>query len=761
MATIRLSNAGGNYNASGTWDGGVVPTSADDVIADASSGNLTVNVSSNCRTIDFTSGSNYAGTLTMTAALLVGSQTASGTTGVTLSPAMTIAGSANLTLIAGSGGTGTLTSNGKTWPTTLNVSGFTITVTLADDWTVGGFSFAGTTQICTFNDRNLYVQGSCTASVSSGAVAGTTVFHLIGTGNLGTTGVSSGNPGGFRVNLVINTSGTITVQSVFAFNGAVTLTYTAGTVIATGATLRLLGTSGTTINAAGIAWQAISLTTFTGTITLADDLNAGNFSSSSANVIQTINGPNINLTGSCTANSMTTGSIVGTATIRLIGTGTFETTNVASNSGGFRCNVVINTAGTITVGSRLAAGGASSTFTYTAGTVITTGSTLRLLSGGIYAVSGINWNNLQILSGAVTCTLTEQLNAATFDSTTDTSTHTLNGSDLVLSGSLTAPAMTSGTITGTSTIRLVGTGTWSASASLSSGGIRNNLVIDTAGTITISGRVGYSTGILTYTAGTVVATGSTLVVRFGTTLNTSGISWDNFEMRTDAATITLASTFTVTGTFARLGDTTTQTFNGSPIQFSGSAITANAMTSGQIAGTSTLHINSAGTISTSALTTGRIALPIQINTTQTITLGSFARFGTLAVPAGVASTFGGSFGWEAQTLSVAAGAARNVTFQAGRTYTITNNLTASNATFRSSSPGTYSNVTLAGGASQSLTNVNASWIDSSGGQTISTFRGQLDNTVNWNVTGDESASIFTSSIFNSPTLQSSGVLCGA
>ena len=58
MATRTISNAGGNYNATGTWVEAAVPTSADDVVATATSGQLTVNVTSAARTVDFTNYTN-------------------------------------------------------------------------------------------------------------------------------------------------------------------------------------------------------------------------------------------------------------------------------------------------------------------------------------------------------------------------------------------------------------------------------------------------------------------------------------------------------------------------------------------------------------------------------------------------------------------------------------------------------------------------------------------------------------------------------
>src|SRR4029079_2175637 len=98
--------AGGNFNATGTWVEGAVPTSADDVVATATSGSLTVNVASVCKSIDFT---NYPGTSTFT---MNSNLTVSGN--VKLIPGMSLAGTStgltNRIMGLASGATGTWTS---------------------------------------------------------------------------------------------------------------------------------------------------------------------------------------------------------------------------------------------------------------------------------------------------------------------------------------------------------------------------------------------------------------------------------------------------------------------------------------------------------------------------------------------------------------------------------------------------------------------------------------------------------------------------
>jgi len=61
LATRTISNAGGNWGSVGTWVEGAVPTNADNVVATASSGNVTIAAAAVCLSADFT---GYTGTLT-------------------------------------------------------------------------------------------------------------------------------------------------------------------------------------------------------------------------------------------------------------------------------------------------------------------------------------------------------------------------------------------------------------------------------------------------------------------------------------------------------------------------------------------------------------------------------------------------------------------------------------------------------------------------------------------------------------------------
>jgi hypothetical protein len=110
------------------------------------------------------------------------------------------------------------------------------------------------------------------------------------------------------------------------------------------------------------------------------------------------------------------------------------------------------------------------------------------------------------------------------------------GNDVTVSGGL----LGSSSLTGR-TITFDGTGIWSVSGTTSS-----NIIINTAGTITIQGTISFGgSGTLTYTTGTVTTTSSTLTLSGTPTLNTDGITFNNI---TTSGTITLTSNLTAGGT---------------------------------------------------------------------------------------------------------------------------------------------------------------------------------------------------------------------
>lgn len=331
-------------------DGGVggqlAPTAADDVFFTSNSPACTVNTSARvAKSLNFT---GYTNTITMSQQITVSGS-------VTLVSAMTIAGSGALLINA----TGTLTSNGKSWPNAMTING-TITATLADNWTVQGTltlgSGSGTT---TIDGSTLNASAGLTGPTTVGSVTGTTLLNLIGTGTVS----SAGN--GFFNNLTINTAGTITFAAAPFVYSTGTFTYTAGTVVTTGATLAN-ATRPATLNLNGMTWNAVSLTGSV-TVTLTSDLTVtGLLTIGTTSQAVVINGCSVNAGGGIRY-AGTTGICSGTTILRATGTSTIDAPSITT--GKLTNPIMINApGGTVTIASVFTTDLAK--VSYTDGTVI-------------------------------------------------------------------------------------------------------------------------------------------------------------------------------------------------------------------------------------------------------------------------------------------------------------------------------------------------------------------------------------------------------
>lgn len=254
MATRTIANGGGNYNATGTWVEGVVPTSADDVVATATSGQLTVNVGSLAKTIDFT---NYTNTLTLNNNLTISGN-------VTLVPAMGMAGAITNQFIVNAAAI--LTSNGRSIRWNLQFPNGSGAKTFADAWVCqNDFTLQGNVSISGFS---VTVGGNFNGFNGGTASGGSTDIILNGTGTWSAASVAA-----CLSNLTINTSGTITISGIVGFGASgKTLTYTAGTVtVVAGSELRLY--NGAILNASAISFYNVGFGSTTGTYTLNSTLN--------------------------------------------------------------------------------------------------------------------------------------------------------------------------------------------------------------------------------------------------------------------------------------------------------------------------------------------------------------------------------------------------------------------------------------------------------------------------------------------------------
>jgi fibronectin-binding autotransporter adhesin len=813
MATRTVSNAGGNWNATATWVGGVVPVAGDDIAFTATSGNLTVNVASaGLVGVNFT---NYVGTITFNNTINTNGVLNLGTGGYTQ------AGANGILL----NGTATLTSGGVTWSRPLAFGATNATYTLVGNWTSTGlvtFQGGGTT---TFTNNTLNINGSLTQT-TAGTYAGTTTIVFGGTGTW-----SNSSTGTIRNNTTVNTAGTLTISGTVRYDTG-TFTYTAGTVTVTGSTLNCI--LSTTFATSGMTWNNVTLAGTSQTFTLSSNLNIGGILTLSGTTAITLTGNTINTVG---LTSTTTATTSGTTTIVFNGTGTWSN----SSTGVLRNNTTVSTAGTLTISGNVYYN--TGTLTYTTGTVTTTGSTLNIGANTTLNTNGITWNNVTT-TGTTTITLSSDLTlTGTLTVSTGTLSFTLGGNTLIttnanialssnttfiLPQNLTCINLTSafngflngnqlsitGNLTingsnninqgleGTTNLVLTGTGTWS---STSIGVVTNNLTINTAGTITISGNVYYYDNTLTYTAGTVVTTGSTLFIGRGASastiiLNTDGISWNNVttNVTSGATTITLSSNLTVVGDLSLSATTGSITFNGFTLTVSGNLTrTGTSIASGTtnivLDGTGTwshasagvlrnnLTINTAGTITISGtvyydtgtltytagtVTTTGSTLNISVSTTLAtngMSWNNITTSGTITITlsnlltATGTMTLGGSVtfatsGFTVGTLIVSA-AGLTQRLVSGTTNTITTAFTCTTATdasrvlFRSTTPGSQAILTVQPGVTVDLGFVNATDIDSSLGKTVYSYSGVLSNTLNWSllpvdVTSSESSFTF-------------------
>lgn len=462
MATRTVANGGGNWNAIGTWVEGAVPTNADDVVFTVTSGPLVINGPGDCKTFNTT---NNSSTITLNSSLRV-SGNITLTVGFTIT---TTSGSPQLIAIS----TGTLTSNGVTFPYILAFQGVASqTFTLADDWTVtdlifqnGGFSVIG-------GNKTIYVNRHLTGGSASNITATGTTIVMQGTGtwNHSASGAIVG------ADITFNSAGTITLSTMRFSLG--TITYVAGSIVATSSTLSLIATATgtTTLNTSGMTWNNINL----------GGLSTHTWNASSTVYLSgtlTLAGGGGKMQGmwDCSGSITHTGGATYTnaagTTITMTGTGSISNTAVGS----FSCDITINTSGTITFGTNVRF--TTGIFSWIAGTVNSTGSNFTASSpctidvngnkdGGGNAIcsTGINFFNFTHSGSVSTITLTTPIciiNSLILGS------GVFNNAGIYCQGSL-ATSTNSGT--GTSTLFLIGSGTINCSAML-----RCNTVINTNG----------------------------------------------------------------------------------------------------------------------------------------------------------------------------------------------------------------------------------------------------------------------------------------
>lgn len=305
--------------------------------------------------------------------------------------------------------------------------------------------------------------------------------------------------------------------------------------------------------------------------------------------------------------------------------------------------------------------------------------------------------------------------------------------------------------------------------------VKADFTINTAGTITLVGTFEIYNGIFSKTSGTlVVNTGSVLYLRNNCQFNLPSVTFKKIifadttnnllsDITCDEAVLVVTAinglyninVNTLLNVSTNCSGTASFVLQNAPT-WSGASIlknnltiksTATATISGTVKYDTGILTNEVGSIVTTTGSTLSIAASVTLNTnginwnnvtitTGTVTLNSLLTVnGTLSVGSAGTVIFAGTHGFTCNTFSCVT-AGRTINYAVGKTYLVTNSLivtgsTGSKISFVSTSAGALFNLQV--GASQNVQNCNATWIDSSGGQTIYTSAGTLTNTTNWGI----------------------------
>jgi hypothetical protein len=397
----RDSTGTTNWNLSTSWstvsstsstNTGTFPSSstADPVIFDASSSNVTINVASACTSVTCT---GYTGQITFTNSLNVRGS-------VTFSAGMTTTGTSNLII----SGTSTLTSNGVQLSGNLELAPFTfgLGATFADNWTVVGsltrtganaYVITGSGGVRTINVQGSFTGGNLTLS--------SMIISMTGTGNLSGAPL---NGTGTTPTIQINTSGIISHNAQLGFNG-ITFTYISGTFNST-ATLGC-GSNPSTFNnwgnisrafsafdwAANLGGQSVTLNSdiyITNNLTFTGNAG-GNFTGAGRTVF---------IYGSISGSGNTLG---GTATIQMAGS-----SNASITIGSIQNNLNINkTSPAILTLNSFTWGATGRTLSLTQGSLNLGTSTITIPDASV-TINNMTFWNLTVVGGA-SSTLTQNV----------------------------------------------------------------------------------------------------------------------------------------------------------------------------------------------------------------------------------------------------------------------------------------------------------------------------------------------------------------
>ena len=286
------------------------------------------------------------------------------------------------------------------------------------------------------------------------------------------------------------------------------------------------------------------------TFTLVDDWTFnGLFTTSPAGGTCTINGSNIFCKAGMSINSAGSSASLTTGTTNIFITGTGSISTSANSTGGISNNFTINAPGSTITLAQANFFYRTNTFKYIAGTfsgtwnvnITSSACTLDMTNGGSHTLV-TPFSLIMQVASTITLASDWYLSGINVGFAT-----TINGSNMYTTGTFTCTVA----LQGTAVIRFKSTG--SGQAVSSTAYVSNDIGFEAgANTITIgnffyTANSGGST--ITYTSGAVNHTGLlTIQGANTTTLNTSGMSWNNITLTATSFTLSLSSLLTAAGT---------------------------------------------------------------------------------------------------------------------------------------------------------------------------------------------------------------------
>lgn len=402
MAVIK-AQASGNWSATGTWSGGVVPSLNDTVYANGFTVALDQSIDLTGSTVD-TSGSFIPGQIYMIVSLgttnfaLTANCIAPGTNAGTAVAITSAVGQIFQAVNAGTATTGTARRMGAL----LNYVNTPLTIA-----TGGSFTLAAN-----YNITGAYIQAGSANCLTVSAAASSTLAGCHATGSAFTLSTRA---------IAFSSSGTLTLDGIVAIGGRVAGTTAANGAIAiesTSTTGTIAFTNASTLTGGGFERTYVLNNNSSGSITIASSSLAGGVSnnasavlnsstgsisvnssalvggggaSSTSNAILNASGGTITLTG-CTVNGSSSAGISNSST----GTITITSSTVTGGSSTNAFGLNNASTGTVTATSTTLTGGSGTTATglnnASTGTIVSTGDIIATNSGNGLASASTSAN---------------------------------------------------------------------------------------------------------------------------------------------------------------------------------------------------------------------------------------------------------------------------------------------------------------------------------------------------------------------------------